>query len=147
MKKVLKIILIVIVCIFALGMLAFILTGSAANSDEYKLGNDQIKSIKAVVDKRQVTATSIKTENGLTTKSITYKSDDVQGDLLKYVQYLRGEGGFTLTKDMNLSEIPSTVELGKESNDSGKIIMMTIDYNSFEYTITIQKGKGQLTIY
>ena len=48
---------------------------------------------------------------------------------------------------MDLSVIPSTVELGKNSNDTGNLIMMTIDYNSFGYTITIQKGEGTLTMY
>lgn len=67
--------------------------------------------------------------------------------MLKYTQYLRTEGGFSLTKDMNLSVIPSTIELRKTSNDSGKLIMMTINYNSFGYTIIIQKGEGTLSIY
>lgn len=151
MNKSLKIVLIVIACIFVLGLLggiiAFIATGNTANADEYKFGNDTIKSIKSIVEKRQVTSVSTETSNGVTTKKIEYKSDTVYDDLLKYTQYLRNEGGFILTKNMNLSVTPSTVELGKTSNDSGKLIMMTIDYNSFGYTIIIQKGEGTLTIY
>lgn len=151
MDKPLKIVLTVTAFIFALGLLggiiAFVATGNTANADEYKLGNDTIKSIKSVVEKRQVTSVSTKTSNAITTKKIEYKSDTVQNDLLKYTQYLRNEGGFVLTKDMDLSVTPSTVELGKTSNDSGKLIMMTIDYNSFGYTIIIQKGEGTLTIY
>ncbi len=151
MNKSLKIVLIVIACIFVLGLLggiiAFIATGNTANADEYKFGNDTIKSIKSIVEKRQVTSVSTETSNGVTTKKIEYKSDTVYDDLLKYTQYLRNEGGFILTKNMNLSVTPSTVEFGKTSNDSGKLIMMTIDYNSFGYTIIIQKGEGTLTIY
>lgn len=122
-------------------------TGNTANAEEYKLENDTIKSIKAIVEKRQVVSVSTKTSNGITTKTIEYKSDNVQDDLLKYTEYLRNEEGFSLTKDMDLSVIPSTVELGKNSNDTGNLIMMTIDYNSFGYTITIQKGEGTLTMY
>lgn len=151
MNKTLKIVLIVIACIFVLGLLggiiAFVATGNTANADEYKLGNDTIKSIKSVVEKRQVTSVATETSNGITTKKIEYTSDTVYDDLLKYTQYLRNEGGFALTKDMDLSVTPSTVELGKKSNDSGKLIMMTIDYNSFGYTIIIQKGEGTLTTY
>lgn len=151
MNKTLKIVLIVIACIFVLGLLggiiAFIATGNTANADEYKLGNDTIKSIKSVVEKRQVTSVATETSNGITTKKIEYTSDTVYDDLLKYTQYLRNEGGFALTKDMDLYVTPSTVELGKKSNDSGKLIMMTIDYNSFGYTIIIQKGEGTLTTY
>lgn len=66
---------------------------------------------------------------------------------MKYIEYLRNDGGFYLTKGMDLSEVPSSVELEKMSNDDGNLIVMTIDYNSSGYTITIQKGKGTLNLY
>ena len=147
MNKIFKIVLIIFVLGLIGGIIAFMATGNIANAEEYKLGSDIIKSVKTIVGKRQVVSTSTETSNGITTKKIEYKSDKVQDDLLKYTQYLRNEGGFTLTKDMDLSVIPSTVELGKNSSDSGKLVMMTIDYNSFGYTITIQKGEGTLTMY
>lgn len=147
MNKTLKILLIIFVIGLIGGIIAFMATGNTANAEEYKLENDTIKSIKAIVEKRQVVSVSTKTSNGITTKTIEYKSDNVQDDLLKYTEYLRNEEGFSLTKDMDLSVIPSTVELGKNSNDTGNLIMMTIDYNSFGYTITIQKGEGTLTMY
>lgn len=147
MNKTLKILLIIFVIGLIGGIIAFMATGNTANAEEYKLGNDTIKSIKAIVEKRQVVSVSTKTSNGITTKTIEYKSDNVQDDLLKYTEYLRNEEGFSLTKDMDLSVIPSTVELGKNSNDTGNLIMMTIDYNSFGYTITVQKGEGTLTMY
>lgn len=147
MKKILKIIIIIIALAVVGGIIAFIAVGNTANADEYKLGNDTIKSIKAVVEKREVNSVSTETSNGITTKKIKYTSNTVYEDLLKYTQYLRNEGGFALTKDMDLSVTPSTVELGKKSNDDNKIIMMTIDYNSFGYTIIIQKGEGTLSIY
>lgn len=147
MKKLLKIVLIIFALGLIGGIIAFMAVGNTANAEEYKIGNDTIKSIKSIVEKRQVVSVSTKASNGVTTKTIEYKSDSVQDDLLKYTQYLRNEGGFALTKDMDLREIPSTVQLGKNSNDAGKIVMMTIDYNSFGYTITIQKGEGTLTRY
>jgi len=147
MKKLLKIVLIIFALGLIGGIIAFMAVGNTANAEEYKIGNDTIKSIKSIVEKRQVVSVSTKASNGVTTKTIEYKSDTVQDDLLKYTQYLRNEGGFALTKDMDLREIPSTVQLGKNSNDAGKIVMMTIDYNSFGYTITIQKGEGTLTRY
>lgn len=147
MKKLLKIVLIIFALGLIGGIIAFMAVGNTANAEEYKIGNDTIKSIKSIVEKRQVVSVYTKASNGVTTKTIEYKSDSVQDDLLKYTQYLRNEGGFALTKDMDLREIPSTVQLGKNSNDAGKIVMMTIDYNSFGYTITIQKGEGTLTRY
>ena len=151
MKKGFKIVLIVIACILVVGLvggiIAIVSVGNVANNEEYKLGNDKIKSIKAIVEKRQVTAVSTETSNGITTKKVEYKSSTVQEDLQKYTQYLRNEGGFTLTKDMDLNIPSATVELGKESKDAGKLLVMTIDYNAFGYTIIIQKGEGTLVRY
>ena len=140
--KVVLIVVCVLVVIGFIGMgIAFFATGNTANADEYSLGNDTIKSVKAVVEKRDVTSVSSSTSNGVSTKEITYK------DLLTYTQYLRSEGGFVLTKDMNLNVSPSTVQLGKESVESGKIILLTISYDSLGYTISIQKGAGTLNRY
>lgn len=151
MKKGFKILIIVICCIgvlaLAAGLIAHYATGKSSNAEEYELGNDTVKSVKAVVDKRDVSAVSTATKNGIKTKKITYQSDTVQDDLIKYVQYLRGEGGFDLTRDMNLSQIPGIVQLGKESEDAGKILIMTIEYDRNEYTVTLEKGKGNLNRY
>ena len=151
MKKVLKIALIIIVCIIVLaiivGIIAYGSINSVANADEYKIGNDTISSIKAVIEERNVTSVSTETSNGITTQSIEYESDTVQEDISKYVEYLRTEGGFLLTEDADLSKVPSTVQLGKESNDSGQIIRMTINYDESSYTIIIQKGKWSVTAY
>lgn len=150
-KKSVKGILFVIACIFAIVLvgvgIAFFAVGNSANADEYKLGDDTVKSIKAVVEKRKVVSVSTATSNGVKTKKVEYKSNTVQEDLTKYVQYLRDEAGYVLTKDVDLSQKSASIELGKKSVDSGKILIMTIDYNPFGYTITLQKGEGTLTMY
>ena len=143
MDKTLKVVLIIVGCVFVLGLIGGIIVlvtvNNIVNADEYEFGNDTIKSIKSVVEKRPLISISTKISNGITTKEIGYRSDTVQDDLLKYTQYLRTEGGFSLIKDMDLSVIPSTVELAKTSNDSGKLLIMTIDYDSTGYTIIMQK--------
>ncbi len=151
MKKGLKITLVVVACALVLGLvgggIAFFATGNTAKADEYKLGNDTIKSVKAIVAERQVTSVSKETSNGTKPTVIEYKSSTVQDDLIAYTQYLRSDGGFTLTKDMDLTVPTSSVQLAKESADSDKILVMTIDYTPFGYTITIQKGERSLTLY
>jgi len=156
MNKAVKILLIAItsivvgciliaVCVMGL---VFGIIGKTANEEEYKLGDDTIKTVKAVVGKRQVVSTSTESSNGMTTRRVEYKSESVQEDLAKYIQYLRETEGFTLTGDMNLTKIPSTVHLGKESSvNKGKLLMITIEYDAFGYTITIQKGNGTLSLY
>ena len=80
MNKIIKILLIIFVIAILGGIIAFIAVGNTANAKEYKLGNDTIKSIKTIVEKRQVVSTSTKVENGITIKEIEYKSDSVQDD-------------------------------------------------------------------
>lgn len=150
MKKGLKVFLIVIGCILALaligGGIAFFAVGNAADADEYKLGDDVIRSVKAVVEKRDISSISTETSNGVQTKTIQYKSPNVQEDLVRYVEYLRTDGGFSLTQDMDLSVSPASVQLAKESVDEGKIIIFTINYDSFGYTMIIQKGEGTFSL-
>ena len=149
MNKTLKII-IPIVCIFVLTIIIIISlaisNNKAENTEEYKLGNDTIKSIKTVLGKRDVKSVSKKNSKGLTTQEIEYKSDTVQDDLLEYTEYLRNGEGFKPINDMDLSIIPSTIELARESEDSGQIIKIKIDYDSYVYTITIKKEEGTFEI-
>lgn len=151
MKKGLKIFLIVLACVLALGMIAggaaFFMMSNAENAEEYTMGSDTIKSVKAVVEKRDVTSVSSGTSDGVHTKSMHYKSGSVQSDLVTYIQYLREEAGFQLLQDMDLRQCPAVVQLGKESEDPGKILVMTIDYDQFGYTLTIKKGQGTVTSY
>jgi hypothetical protein len=90
-----------------------------------------------------VTDTSISTQNNITTRRITYQSNQVQEDLIAYTQYLRNDGGFVLTRDMDLLDVPSIVELGKQSVERGNIVIMTIEYDDSGYTVIIQKGVGE----
>ncbi len=151
MNKTLKTLLIFAACVIALvvlgGTAALVAVGRMANIDEYTIGNDTVQSVKSVVAERKVTSVSSKVSDGVTTKSMHYKSDSVQNDLNAYIPYLMDEAGFILTQDMDLSVIPATVQMAKASNDSGKILVLTIDYDAFGYTITLQKGEGQLTLY
>lgn len=145
MSKTLKIVFIVLVLLLALAIMGIgvvsIGIGDASDLEEYKIDKDIIKSIKAVVARREVTSMTNEKKNEVTIKKMKYKSADVKEDLEKYIEYLTDEADFVLTQDMNLEETPSTIELSKSSIDEGKIIRMTIEYDSFGYTINIQKGK------
>lgn len=152
MNKTLKIILIVVavfVVIFAgIVISAFVAVNNAANADEYTIGTDSVKSIKAIVEKRDVSSISVDIKDGITTQKVEYtKVENVQKDLLAYVGYLRNSAGFLLTSDMNLNLTSSKVELGKDSTEKGQILLITIEYNENSYTITFQKGPGSLTNY
>lgn len=151
MKKSIKILLIVIACIFGItlvaGGISHLLIRNTTDAEEYEMGDDTLLSIKSVVGKRDIVGISTGIYDGVKTKSMEYRSSSVQEDLMTYVQYLRDEGGFILVRDMDLTQIPSSVYLGKTSVDPGMLVMLTIDYDAFGYTLTLQKGEGTLTTY
>ncbi|MCL2011466.1 MAG: hypothetical protein FWG75_01575 [Cystobacterineae bacterium] len=155
MGKGLKTILIIAACLVGIGIVggitavvliskAFIKNTFAA--PEYVMGADTIKSIHAVVGERTVSSMSKETKNRTSTLTIKYRSEDVRGDLGAYTQYLQAEGGFTLRKKMDLSVMPSTIELAKESKEAGKLVLMAIEYNASGYTLIIQKSTSLLTM-
>jgi len=152
MNKGLKIALIVIplvIVLFIAGIvgIVFFVLNSTANANEYSLGDDVIPSIKAVVGQRDVSYTESSISNGITTEIIKYTSETVFDDLLEYVTVLMEEEDFVLIEDMDLNVSPGTVEMAKESKDDGEIIILTIKYNKSGYTLTFEKGEGELDIY
>lgn len=148
MKNGTKLIILAVVCVLVLlltiASTVFLVVRKISNIDEYTLGNDTIKAVKVVVDKRRVLSVSTEISSDLKTKFIDYQSDTVQDDLTVYTQYLQKEAGFQLLSDMDLSQISSSIQMGKESADPGEILLLTIDYDAFGYSILLEKGKGTL---
>ena len=119
---------------------------NAAKLQEYDFDSDKIPTVNSVVGERQVTYVSTSISNGNDMKEYTYQSDSVFDDLLQYTQYLR-ENGWIVSVSYDLNNMPGSAQLGKQSADSGKILLLTIDYKSGEYTVTIIKGEGTLQLY
>ncbi|MEG0872476.1 MAG: hypothetical protein RSE00_00885 [Clostridia bacterium] len=147
MKKFLKIFFIIIgviaTLIIALIIGLKVISSNTTNADEYKMGEDLIPSLKAVVGKRQVSGIGASVENGITTKEIKYKTETTAGsDVNKYMGYLVENENFFITKNNG-----TKVEISKKSVDSGKIIMMTFEKIANEYVFTIKKGVGELKVY
>jgi hypothetical protein len=150
MRKGVKMALAIIAIILALTAIeeisAYRAVKKVADADEYKLGDDAIGSIGSVVGERKVASVSTSVENRIQIKQIEYDAEgNAQEDVAAYMKYLTSEEGFVLIRDIGSSEGSTTIKAQKESVDEGKIIWMTIDYNPFGYTITIQKGEGSLT--
>lgn len=146
MKKVLKIALIVVLSIVvlcvAVGLIAYFVTGNAAKATEYKMGDDVVSSITAIVGERKAVGVGISLKNGVLEKRVGYVSDTVQEDIIAYTQYLINEGGFT---PIELSKVPGIAQLAKQSVDESEILVMTIQYTLNSYTVYLQKGEGTLT--
>lgn len=143
MKKIVLIIL-GIVGIFAsliifTCVVIFSVLNNQKNADFYKMGDDQIPSVKYVVGERNISGVSQSTENGVQTKVYKYHSDSIPDDIEQYTKYLVENENFLNETYMQDSSYSMYY---KSSNESGKILIIYISNNMDGYTITIQKQKG-----
>ena len=133
---------IVLACTFLLSA-----CGAAGKLEEYDFAPDKVASINAVIgESRKVSGVSTGIENSKQYKQYTYATPSMASDLSVYLQYLMDEGWIVLT-DIDLSGGRGVAELGIESADSGKILIMTIDFQTDRYSIRIEKDKGALIRY
>ena len=63
-------------------------------------------------------------------------------DIESYINYLTGEGWAVTQQDGNRSA--GTVQLSTESVNTGKIILLTMQYGGNKITLTVMKGEGTL---
>lgn len=120
----------------------------AAELDEYEIGGETVKTVKAVVGQRTVTGVETGTKNGVKTKSYTYESDTAFDDLRLYAHYLQEEAGYMLIEDMDLNVSPGSTQLAVVSKDEGQVVIVRLDYDTAKgvYVVTLVKGEGTLTI-
>jgi len=148
--------LIIIGCIVAFIAIAVVAAnlalGNTANADSYKIGKDEIASVKAVVGKRDVVKTETSSGGGVTTRTIVYKTDpddpsQAAEDLGDYVTHLMENEEFLslIAFDGLPYEGGIDLQFAKHSADKGKIIILDITYDSSGYTLVFTKMEGTLT--
>lgn len=139
MKKVVAIIL-VLILVFALSS-----CNSAEKLTEYELGDDKVASINAVLgESRTVSGVESGITNGVQYKQYTYKTTSMVDDLATYSTYLQ-QKGWLPTVDYNFNDGNGEAQLGKNSIESGKILIISIAFTSNSYAIRINKLEGTLT--
>lgn len=137
-KNIIKIIIISLIVILIIGIVLFFLFNNDSNTNEYKLGQDTIKSITEIIGDVKVSSTLTEEKFGMLTKKIECKSNNPQEEILRYTDYLINEEGFSLTSPMDMLNY-SSIKLSKQSEDAGKILNISIHYGNSDYTIVIQK--------
>ena len=84
MSKSLKITFLIIVLLLSVVIIGigitYIVSGDISDVEEYKVGNDTIKSIKSVIDRREITSMTSDNKNNITTRIMEYKSVNVKED-------------------------------------------------------------------
>ena len=140
----------IIVLVLVVGITAVVLiVNGAGKMDYYKLGKDQIPSVKlALGEERKVTGTSSSTStSGGQTKEYTYQvaGSNQNTDMVNYLTYLREKDGFLLLTAFDFNGPEGTCVVGRNSVEAGYEIQLQIEYDRSGYTISLLKQKGGIT--
>ena len=134
-----------IVLIFTLLLSACGALRAAAQLTEYDFDTDKIPSVNAVIgEERRVTGVSTGFANGTQYKEYTYETASMQEDLGEYLNFLM-DGGWVPVNDFNTNDGEGEAKLATESADAGKILVVTVVFESSKYTVRIEKAEGTLT--
>lgn len=116
--------------------------------DVYSLRGDYVPSIRMVLDETKlVYHNEISTKNNVLFKSYEYKNQEtVEEDLKTYTNYLIQMEQFQVLRSYDLMDPANTsIYLGKKSHvKEEEIILVTIDYTSSSYKISVSKKRGTL---
>ena len=119
---------------------------SAAKLQEYSFDGDKLPSLNSVVGERTVTGVNSSSENGVSSKSYTYKTVSGFTDAYDYYNDLVASG-WTLIEDWDGDQASSVIIMGIESVDTGKILVISISYDASSVMVSIKKGDGTMTYY
>ena len=118
--------------------------------DVYVIDDDSVASITQVVGSRRLAEASedvLTDENGM--KSLVYRYTNVkspQEDLIKYVEYLRGNG-FVSLMEADLTQMPGLLQLGAPSTASSRAFIITIAYYDSGYDVQVDQAAGEINVY
>jgi len=118
---------------------------NAAKLQSYDFGSDSVPSINSIIGSRTVTGASTGTGTDGQYQEYIYNTDSAIADIQSYIDELQNQG-WVITKNDGDSNA-GTVQIGTESADSGKIIVVTITYTSTSYTLNVTKSVGTLNRY
>lgn len=129
---------------FILIIALFFLLKSPKISEEtsgefYVVGNAQVPTIATVIDEyRKVTKMSVVDSETEPSKSFTYTElSSVENDIETYIDYLTQEAGFELKQEENANSVLWNAVLTKYDSDVDKMIIVDIECDVSEYTISI----------
>jgi hypothetical protein len=117
----------------------------AAKLEAYDFGGDRIPSLSSVAGERKVTSVeSGSRTGGVEYKNFSYESSSMSADMDAYFAALK-DAGFIVTKDSAGNTLKGSVELGCDSVDEGKIILINLAWDNSIIEVQISKGDGVIT--
>lgn len=128
------------------------LCGCAKSTDEsVSLENNEIPTMYSVLgDEKELTGQGASTQNGMSSRSLTYGNGDVsRDDAVNYILGLQDNNGYTIvdgSDDENDSATEMKIGAARDMGD-GNLIIVSVDWQMGETVVEYQYGEGELTIY
>ena len=117
----------------------------AAKLETYDLGNDKIPSLTSVVGERKVSGVETGSRTGgVQYKNYTYETQTLTEDMDAYYAALL-QSGYLVTKSSEGNTMKGSLELGRNSADAGKAILIGLAWDNTLITLSITKGDGTIT--
>ncbi len=141
------IVVIIIAAIIAVPFIARSALSSEAQLDYYEIGGDLIPSVKlALGETRELTGVHTNVTNGVSTKQYIYKIVPAQNmEMEEYAYFLHDYDGFRFTTDADFNRIEAAgIQLMREAQEDGYVLVAQIDYGASGFTISIMRGRGTI---
>ncbi|MBO6145864.1 MAG: hypothetical protein J6O62_03610 [Bacilli bacterium] len=147
-----NVLIITLTFIIILSMIIFLsfIANLIKEKDEnyYVFGKDKIPSINLILGKRELSSYKKLDGDNIITKIYKYKNiKDPKSDLSNYVDKLKNDYNYLYTSEINLKKSKGKFQLGNNSIDSNKILIIDFSYDKDSYTIKITKGDGKINSY
>ncbi|MCL1951190.1 MAG: zinc ribbon domain-containing protein [Oscillospiraceae bacterium] len=121
-------------------------TSFSADDDYYIFGNDKMPSVKNVLGYRRVPSSARFTMSGTITLQAEYKSDTPNQDAYDYLVYLKENDGFYSLASVSFADPSGRAEFGRNSVDSGYMIVLTLDFDPTGYKLEVKYSVGEITL-
>jgi hypothetical protein len=111
----------------------------------YEVDDESVPSIDSVVGFREITNSGAGITEGKPYVQVFYKTSSLQADLQAYVNFLI-DNGWVVTR-MEGDASGGTFQLASESSETGKLLMVTIEFTADSYSILMHKTSATLRRY
>ena len=118
----------------------------SADADYYYFGNDRVPSVKQILGYRDVSSSARFAMGGETHLQAEYKSETPNQDAYNYLVHLMENDGFISLAEVSFTAPSGRAEFGRNSVDTGYIIILTLDFDSAGYKIEAQYKEGKVTL-
>ncbi|MCL2300277.1 MAG: zinc-ribbon domain-containing protein [Firmicutes bacterium] len=121
-------------------------TAFSADDDYYLFGGDRVPSVKNILGYRSVPSSGRFTMSGATILQVEYKSDTPNQDAYEYLMHLNENEGFVSLASVDFAEPSGQAKFGRNSVDSGYMIVLTLDFDQTGYKLEAKYLEGEVTL-